>query len=394
MVTTVCSKELAKMKVAILVVDNRGLLNDCGNPIPHFGTAPEALLQGFARMPELEVHVVSTIRRRVQSPERLAPNIHFHSLFVPKIGWMRTFYQGCVRATRKKLREIKPDIVHGQGSEFDGAVSAALSGFPNVITIHGNMAQLARLFHHRLGSFIWLAGRLEDFALARTCGVFCNSAYTETLVKPRARRTWMVPNAVREAFFAPPVASPRNDRCVIVSVGVISERKRQLELLDVARRLHDEGLKSEFWFIGRADKGSPYASTFFDRIKPMEASGSARYLGEKSVTDLITCFDHAAAVVHFPSEEAFGLVVAEALARGLKFFGSRLGGILDIAEGTPGAELFEGGDWNGLQAAIGRWIKQGFPRPGPASVIRERYHPQVIARRHVEIYREVLSSRS
>jgi glycosyltransferase involved in cell wall biosynthesis len=109
---------------------------------------------------------------------------------------------------------------------------------------------------------------------------------------------------------------------------------------------------------------------------------------------LITCFDHAAAVVHFPSEEAFGLVVAEALARGLKFFGSRLGGILDIAEGTPGAELFEGGDWNGLQAAIGRWIKQGFPRPGPASVIRERYHPQVIARRHVEIYREVLSSRS
>jgi len=382
------------MKVAILVVDNRGLLNDCGNPIPHFGTAPEALLQGFARMPELQVHVLSTIREQVKSPERLAPNIHFHSLFVPKIGWMRTLYQGCIRATRRKLHEIQPDIVHGQGSEFDGAVSAALSGFPNVVTIHGNMAELARLFHYRIGSFMWLAGRIEDFALSRTEGVFCNSAYTEQLVKPRARRTWRVPNPLRESMFAPATTSPLRDRCILVCVGVISERKRQLELLEVARSLHHEGLKSEFWFVGREDGGSPYAAEFFKQIKPLEASGCARYLGEKAVADLITCFDQAAAVVHFPSEEAFGLVVAEALARGMKFFGSRLGGVREIAEGIPAAELFDCEDWEGLKTAIARWVKQGFPRPGPSAVIRERYHPEIIARRHVEIYRELLSTRS
>lgn len=307
---------------------------------------------------------------------------------------MRTLYQGCIRATRKKLQEIQPDIVHGQGSEFDGAISAVFCGSPNVLTIHGNMAELARRFNHRIGSFTWLAGRLEDFALARTRGVFCNSAYTESLVKPRTRQTWRVPNPLREAFFAPPVVGPRTDRCIIVTVGVISERKRQLELLEVARCLRHQQLKFEFWFIGRAEANSPYAVEFFDQLKPLEAAECARYLGEKSVTELIACFDQASAAIHFPSEEAFGLVVAEALARGLKFFGSRLGGIQDIAEGIPGAELFNSEDWEGLGKAISGWINQGFRRPGSAAAIRKRYHPEVIAQRHVEIYREVLSTRS
>ena len=101
--------------------------------------------------------------------------------------------------------------------------------------------------------------------------------------------------------------------------------------------------------------------------------------------------DGAGALVHFPLEEAFGLVVAEALARGLKFFGSRVGGIIDITEGVPGAELFAAEDWPGLGEAIAAWIQRGCPRPQTAAeVMRQRYHPSIIARQHVGIYREVL----
>src|SRR5215469_2650163 len=101
------------MKIAIFTTDNREPFKDYANPVPYFGTAPEALLQGFAQLPHVEVHVVTCARAPMQSPEKLADNIFFHSLLVPKIGWMRTAYQGCIRATRKKLREIRPDIVHG-----------------------------------------------------------------------------------------------------------------------------------------------------------------------------------------------------------------------------------------------------------------------------------------
>ena len=96
------------MKIALLTTDNRQPFRQFDRPEPFFGTAPEALLQGFAALPGVEVHVVACIRQPVPSPEKLAPNIFFHSVVVPKIGWMRTLYQGCVRATRKKLREIQP----------------------------------------------------------------------------------------------------------------------------------------------------------------------------------------------------------------------------------------------------------------------------------------------
>jgi glycosyltransferase involved in cell wall biosynthesis len=381
------------MKVALLVTDNRGMRKDYGNPTPHFGTAPEALLQGFALLPEVEVHVVSCLRKKVQSPPKLAPNIFFHSVHVSKMGWMRTGYQGCIRAVRKQLKAIQPDIVHGQGTELDCALNAVFSGFPNVVTIHGNMAELARLLKARVGSFGWLAARLENFTLKRTAGVFCNSAYTEQLVKLRTPRTWRVPNPLREQFFAPPAGPSLSRKCALVNVGLVSPRKRQLELLDLAQALHQQGLDFEFQFVGQASPSDPYATAFLEKIRPMEKEGFARYAGLKQTQELIQVFDAASALVHFPFEEAFGLVAAEGLARNLKFFGARLGGLIEIADGVPDAELFAPTDWQELSSAIGQWIRHGYPpATGAAAVMRARYHPLVIAQRHIEIYREVLGS--
>src|SRR5438034_6392451 len=117
--TTACSKSFLEMRIAILTTDNREHYKDYANPVPHFGTAPEALLQGFALLPDLEIHVVSCARARLKSPEKLAPNIFFHSLYVPKLGWMRTLFWVCIQAVRRKLRELRPDLVHGQGTEGD-----------------------------------------------------------------------------------------------------------------------------------------------------------------------------------------------------------------------------------------------------------------------------------
>lgn len=384
------------MKIAVLTTDNRAHERDYGAPAPRFGTAPEALLQGFARLPEVEIHVISCTQQAMIAPEKLAQNIWFHSLPVSKSGWLRTGYQGCIRAVRHKLRELKPDLVHGQGTERECALSAVFSGFPNVVTIHGNMAALAHHLHARPFSFNWLAGKLENFTLPRTAGVLCNSAYTEELVRPRSVKTWRVANALREAFFAPPVvtqASPGAAAPVLLNIGVISPRKRQLELLALASRLHTRFPQLQWRFIGPADPGDPYAKAFLNRIQASENTGWARYDGSLSAAQLIAEMDAAGAVVHFPTEEAFGLVVAEALARELKFFGARVGGIPDIAAGVPGAELIESEDWDGLSHAIENWAQTGCYRPsGAAEQIRQRFHPDIIARRHLEIYREVLST--
>lgn len=375
------------MKVALLTTDNREQLKDYSNPKPHFGAAPEALIEGFAQV-DAQVHVVSCVRQEMKSPERLAPNIYYHPVLVPKIGWMTTAYQGCIRAIRTKLNEIKPDIVHGQGTERDCAMTAVHSGYSNVLTIHGNMAEIQRLGYHGHKLYGRLASLLESYALRRTAGVFCNSLYTRGIVAPRAKETWLVPNPLRGLFFDTAArVSGRSEIPHLLNVGLISPRKRQLEVLREMGALHRSGFKLRIVFAGQLSEATEYGKAFANELRNAEAY--AQYAGFLNTSQLIELMDQVHGFIHFPGEEAFGLVVAEAMARGLRFFGSNVGGIADISHGIDGAELCA--DFAELNSAVGRWLSAGAPLPeSAANQIAARYHPRVIAQRHLEIYREVL----
>jgi glycosyltransferase involved in cell wall biosynthesis len=380
------------MRVAILANDNRNEQRRYSDRDPDFGSAPSALLQGLAKLSNCEVHVLSCTQRPLHSPVRLFDNIYYHSLVVGKWGWLRGAYVGCVSAIRRKLREIKPDLVHGQGTERFCALAAVYSGFPNVVTIHGNMRMVAQVNQARPFSFLWLAARLEEWALPRTRGVLCNSIHTHQQVSLLARTTWMVPNALREIFFSPPKSAP-DASPVVFNIGVISPLKSQNELLELAAKLHQRNPHFQMQFIGKLDEQTAYGTEFRSRINRAQQIGYASYLGQKSVSDLVELMDRAAGLIHFPKEESFGLVVAEGLARNLKLFGANVGGIKDLAAGVEGAELFEPGDATGLEVSMLKWLATGSPKiKQGAEEMRQRYHPEVIARRHLEIYRQVLKA--
>lgn len=362
---------------------------------PSLATAPEAVLNGFKSMvSEIEVHVVSCTKHAMESPSKLAENIHFHQLVVPHFGWGRTAFAGCVLAVRRLLKDLKPDIVHGQGTERDCAISAVYSGFPNVITIHGNMERIYQMDLLGARSYYWLVSKLETHALGRTAGVLCNSIHTRHLVEGRTRKTWLVPNPLRIAFLESGLpASRRNPVPVFLVVGVITRLKRPLEILQSIQALFHAGLRFQVRFIGAISTDQAYTRQFQECLEQAKAQGFADYLGSLDEAGVQQAMDEADALIHFPQEEAFGLVVAEALARDLKVFAARIGGIPDILEGTDGSEMFE--DFSMLEQGIARWIDKGCPRPsGNPALMRERYAPEVIARRHLEIYREVLSKYS
>jgi glycosyltransferase involved in cell wall biosynthesis len=381
------------LKLAFLTTDNREHDNNYSAPVPYFGTAPVALLEGFAALSNLKVHILSCTQHPMSSPKKLSENTWFHSLHVPKIGWLRSGYSGCIFAVRKKLREIHPDIVHGQGTERDCGISAVFSGYPNIITIHGNMAELARIFYAHFASFHWWAAKLENFTLPRTSGVFCNSNYTQSLVSPRSKKTWIVPNPIRDSFFAPIIRNnlPAETLTLLV-VGVISARKRQLELLQLFIQLRQQNTRFQVKFVGSCGEDS-YGKAFLSLLNGQGNADWAKWLSVLDESSLIRCMDESQALVHFPSEESFGLVVAEALARGLKLFATKIGGISDIASGVPDAELFDPEDWNGLSRALTSWIQRPtLSPPQTQNLMKSRYHPKTIASRHLEIYREVLSA--
>lgn len=378
----------------MLIADDRDEFRRYDKPEPLFGTAPLALLEGLSQMDNCEIHVISAAHKTLQAPTKIYDNIWFHSLKVPKLGWRATSYAGCVTAIRKKLREIQPDIVHGQGTERYCALAAVFSGFPNVITIHGNMLSIARFFKAKPGSFHWCAAIYESFALKRTARVLCNSAYTEKTVRLRTDRISRVPNALRLSFFQTPPSNERTGVPIILNIGLIAPHKCQVEILKAARGVFEAGHHFELRFIGPLPLNTSYGADFRSLIEKAERDGFATYIGTKSEGELLRCYDEADALVHFPREESFGLVVAEALARNLKLFGCRIGGVIDIADGVDLTELYEPDDWDGLSTGIARWIDDGHQRPQlAANEMAKRYHPVVIARKHIEIYSEMLSQR-
>jgi len=383
------------IRLALLTTDSREHFKDYTNPRPYFGTAPEALIEGFKFLPEdVEVHVISCLQKNpASSPGKLAENIHYHALQVPKIGWMKTGYQGCIRAVRRKLRDIQPDIVHGQGTERDCAISAVLSGFPSVVTVHGVMKAIHALGGSRLLNYYWLASLFESFALRRTSGVITISPYVDDLVAPLTAKTWFIPNALQLYFLEfSRLSNPPNDIPSLVNVGVISPRKRQLELLEHLSSLR-ERIAFNITFVGKSTPNCSYGQRFERMLSTLNSRhGGFVHHDCLSEEQFLELYDQSDAMVHFSCEESFGLTFAEALARNLPLFASDVGAIRQIGEGIPDCRIFAPHDFQGLIESLGKWMREGrwqATRPiVPNRLIAARYHPSVIAGRHLEVYRE------
>ena len=378
------------MRIVQLTTDNREPFRQYDRTEPWFGTAPEALLQGFGYFPEAEIHVVTCSQRPMRaSPEKLAPNVWFHSLHVPKLGWLRTGYQGCIRAVRSKLRELRPDIVHGQGTERDCAITAVFSGFPNVLTIHGNMRLIAQVNDDRPFSYGWLNAHLEAFTLPRSLGVVCITHYTRDAVKDLARRTWVLPNAVDARYFG--VQPARSEPPVILCVGVVCHRKNQNRFI---RALDELAARR------------PLRVRFLGNVPPDDYGAEFRALlagrpwceyGGFADRDSL-CGEFArATVLALPSlEDNCPMAVLEAMAAGVPVVGARVGGVPDlIEEGVTGLfcdpldERSMAGAVEALIADADRASRLG--AAGREQALR-RFSPIVIAEKHLEIYRDVLSA--
>lgn len=410
------------MKIAFLAPDNRENFRKYDLPEPCFGTAPSALLEGFAMLGNekvksgtidrhspgnrhdefkpFEVHVISCTQRPLNAPEKLAPNIWYHSLHVPKIGWLRTGYQGCIRAVRNKLREIKPDVVHAQGTERDCAISAVLSPYPRVLTIHGNLRLIRKQLGFRPLSAIWFQSYLEGWVVPRFAGVICITNYTREAVEHEVPKTWVVPNAVDPAFLAlgEKRLSASSNRLstldsrfsppIILCVATIDPRKNQKAFITALDSLAKH-MNFEVRFFGGCND-SDYEREFKELIA---SRPWCRYGGMIGRGELRNQFGQAAMLALPTHEDNCPMVVLEAMAAGVPVMASKVGGIPDLIDGIktglfcdPSApESFV----DGVSRLLGDPVFAGEIARNAYDEAAMRFHPKQIARRHLDIYHEV-----
>jgi glycosyltransferase involved in cell wall biosynthesis len=378
------------MKIAIIVPDNRDELKQWGDLEPFFGNAPTALLEGFSKFPELEVHVITCSHRNMSSPERIYPNIWFHQILVPRIGWL-TLYLGCVFAIRKLLNEIRPDIVHGQGSERYCALAAAFSGFPNIITLHGVMSSVSKHMQGKAKLYGLVAAMLENLSLKVSSKVLCISNYTKRHVDTLVKSTWLVPNPLLDEWFLN-LSDARNAPVVAHAVVVanISPWKNQNHLLKLWSEKQPPPFSIEF--LGHGDEASSYYHDFINLVSQRTWS---KYRGFVKSNELRLLLDRCGFLIHPAKEENFGLVIIEAMARGIPVVASKAGGISDLIDDGVTGRLFDPNIENDMRAKIEAVyfepeLSKSMARKAQ-KVALEQFSSEAVARKHIEIYREITS---
>jgi glycosyltransferase involved in cell wall biosynthesis len=343
------------------------------------------------QIPEAEVHVISCAQQPMRSQEKIADNIWFHGLHVPKLGWMRAGYQGCIRAVRRRLKAIRPEIVHGQGTERDCSLAASWSGWPNVITIHGHMGRLAALQRSRPFTFPWFAAWLESVAVRRTGGVVCLSRYSLDNVRTRARRTWVVPNAVSEEFFQLR-RDPAEEKQILVTAHV-HPWKNQNSLINALDPLAKE-LQFLVLFLGKANADTDYGREF---LRLVGARPWCRHLGVATRDQIRQALSRATGLVLPSLEDNCPMAVLEAMAAGVPVAGARVGGVPDLIKPGQTGRLFEASDQSDIRQNVRSMLEDSDQTRALADNARrlalELLRPEIVARRHMQIYQEVLRGR-
>jgi glycosyltransferase involved in cell wall biosynthesis len=381
----------ARIRIVQIIPDDRDVNQQWDYPCPVYGPAPAALLEGFASLVEsCEVHVVSCVRREMPYPSMVYKNVFVHQLHM-RGGYTRSFFYEPALRLRSLIRGIGPDVVHGQGTETYAAWSAVMSGYPSCVTIHGNMRAVARKLHYRPYLLRIPVVLMEWQALRRAGRVFCNSGYTEDCVGRLSRAKVRVPNAVSGKYF------DVDRSCVAASVppkilciGHIQPYKNQVGLIHALDRISDK-IDFRVVFIGSCDAASAYGRSFLGEV---QRRSWCEYRGRLSKEEIIQYLSISSGLIHASHEESFGLVVAEALAAGVPVAVSCLGGLSDIVRDGETGICFNPHEPDDICRAFLRLLDlkdfRALCENGKMSTAH--FHPNVVARMHLDIYKEFVST--
>jgi len=336
--TNSSSKKLRICMVVACANDVSGSsIRDDSRQSPVLHPAIHNLLDGLRERDDIQVDVIYGKQKPEPGEDRWDGCLHYvpvsyRPLPIPGMGGP---YLARTIALLRYIRKTKPDVVHGQGTERESGLVAALSGRPSVLTLHGNFREIARKIKAPLVSYYSLAALVERFCIPRVSVVHCLSKHTTVTVKNSARRCEVIPNAVHPDFFAAkrqPTSFP-----TVICVAGVTEWKNQLLLVHASDMLHDKFPDCRVVFVGECNRDANYGKAFYQEI---EARPWCEYRPLCTRNELIKIMESATCAVLPSIEENFGLALAEGMAMGMPVLGADAGGMPDVLKNGEAGILF------------------------------------------------------
>jgi glycosyltransferase involved in cell wall biosynthesis len=358
------------------------------------------LIRGFAELGQHEVHLVVTTKEVTKPTVEQGPFGWLHRLPQPPLSGSGSFHIWRRALILRELDRIKPDIVHGQGTEAEYAFTAVSSPYPNVVTLHGIMHRVHRVTRPKLLSTQHVARWLEKVVLARARDVICISKSVQEFVtgyNPNSR-CHLIPNAVAPCFFSIP--PPRTDGAFnLLFVGTIYRLKGLHDLIEALTYVTKRISKPiRLRIVGPQPSntsGQDYVKGLRRRIRDLGLAGQVEWCGAKDESEVADALSQSDLLVLPSYEENLPMCVAEALAAGVPVVATKVGGIPElVADGINGL-LVPPGDVSSLANTILQLLENESLRVQMARSAKQNasvFNSRNVAEATIEVYRNIHSS--
>lgn len=239
------------------------------------------------------------------------------------------------------VRDWGEDVVHTHGSRSNkfGLVFRCAAGTPIVMTAHARQFQLPWLFAHEvIAPSQWTADYYASRMLVvrRRLHVIPNMFDTGSIVPASAESR----AAVRR------VLGIREDAFLIGSVGHLSTRKNQIDMVAVLRGLLAAGVDAELLIVGDIEPGSEPMPGWDAAVGGADVRGRIHLPGQRNdATNLLPAFD---AFLMTSRDEQAPIAPLEAMAAQIPVLSTRVGNMVDL---LPAESLVAVGDVDGMTAA-------------------------------------------
>lgn len=255
----------------------------------------------------------------------------------------------------------------------DGLV---MGGLPEVIGAHRGRLRMVALVHHLLGDehgvdaaqrAVFL--RSEAAALALVGRIITTSAYTAR----RLADFVLLPipiDVVEPGVDAAPLAAAEGAPARLLCVASVTARKGHEVLLAALAGLRDLGWQCDF--VGSLSRDPVHAAQVEALIRRYQLDARVRLCGEQTPLELQRTYAEADVFVLASHYEGYGMVISEALARGLPVVATRGGALAETVPSGAGL-LVPPGDAAALAAALRRvLVEPGLRRELRAGARRAR----------------------
>jgi glycosyltransferase involved in cell wall biosynthesis len=358
---------------------------------PHGGVEAVSvnLAHALSRLDEVEVHVVTLDASLSSATRENWGNAVLHRL--PRgAGSELGYATGRGRAqVHAALAELDPDVVHAHDTYGLMVKGAAL---PRVFTIHGFIYGDTLVSGQKfpwLRSKIWK--RVETGGWADQPNIISISPYVrERLAGIGAPVIYDIDNPISADFFDLRRAERPG---VVFCAAAICPRKNQIKLVQAVAALAKRGVEVELRLAGGVTDAR-YGEQMQHEIARLGVKDKVRMLGQIGTPEVMRQLQESAVFALVSLEENSPMGIEEAMAARVPVLTSnRCGMPYMVGHGETGylVDPFEVAD---IERRLGRLLGDAGLRAAMGdrahAVAQARFHPERVARRTLEVYRESL----